>query len=485
MWLKLKPMDHSQIATNNSQTSQVPLPQLDANQLKLFQQLTQTVNNSSEIKSPSIQTPHQPPPPAPTTASSDIVAGPSNSHTYWNNNSRNAPDKPWDAGQLGRNFPTPPSFDENDPHGNRGRFRGGGYRSRGRGRYGGDRDREGYRDRFYDNARSPATAQQSRRSRSRSPPRNRYGAATSRRDVKPYSPPHRPSIADQSDHDVDPSSSHPGVDEFGREIRPSSDDGGSETPDDSKQPPTSLATRLSPTSALATEAAPVSGEYESSSTMSATSQSQSQSQVAPAASGSDALPRGREGPGGLESFDYSTFDPTAPASWEALGKAWAVTNGRPPTQEELMMFVMEVTVSMANPQAPVAGGPAMQQGNQRTGQGHWMGEPRGGSLRGGRGRGAFGTPRGGRGGFAYDGQARWDYGGDGYSEGTDAIVLGEHTNAQNSSGWAQGSTGGGTHEQQAEAGLGGEGNQQTGSLGATGGQVGDGNWVFTRNDGSS
>ena len=481
MWLN---MDHSQIVTNNSQNPQVPVPHLDANQLKLFQQLTQTVN-SSEIKSPPFQTPLPPPPPAPTTTSSDIVAGPSNLHTYWNNNSRNAPDKSWDAGQVGRNFPTPPSFEESD-HGHRGRFRGGGYRSRGRGRYGGDQDREGYRDRFYDKAQSPGTGQHGRRSRSRSPPRNRYGAAAaSRRDVKPYSPPHRPSIADQPDLGVDPSSSHPGVDEFGREIRPSSDDDGSEPPDDSKQPPPPpLATRSSPTSARAAEATPVSGEYESSSTMSATSQSQ----AAPSASGSDSLPQGREGPGGLESFDYSTFDPTAPVSWEALGKAWAVTNGRPPSQEELMMFVMEVTVSMANQQAPVAGGPAMQS-NQRTGQGHWAGEPRGGPLRGGQGRGALGTTRGGRGGFAYDGQAQWDYGGDGYSQGTDAIVLGEHTNTQDSPGWAQGSSGGGTHEQQARAGLGeGDGDQQMGGQGATGGrmqEVGDGNWVFTRNDGSS
>ena len=156
-----------------------------------------------------------------------------------------------------------------------------------------------------------------------------------------------------------------------------------------------------------------------------------------------------------------------------------------------MMFVMEITVSMANQnqQAPVTtGGPAMQGNNQLTGQGHWMGEPRGGgTLRGGPGRGAFGTTRGGgRGGFAYDGQARWNHGGDEYSQGTDAIVLGEHTNAQNSSGWAQGSSGGGTHEKQALGGLGED--QQTGSQGVMGGrmqEVGDGNRDFTRNDGSS
>lgn len=43
---------------------------------------------------------------------------------------------------------------------------------------------------------------------------------------------------------------------------------------------------------------------------------------------------------GLDSFDFTTFDFTSPASWEALGKAWEVTNGVTPTQEVLMQFVM-------------------------------------------------------------------------------------------------------------------------------------------------
>ncbi|KAI9454429.1 hypothetical protein F5148DRAFT_1151705 [Russula earlei] len=169
---------------------------------------------------------------------------------------------------------------------------------------------------------------------------------------------------------------------------------------------------------------------------------------------------------GLESFDYSTFDPTLPASWEALGQAWAVTNGRPPSQEELMMYVMEVTVKHGKPGAL-----------------RWMGEARGASPRGGRGRGAFGT-RGGRGGFGYgnsggEGQARWDYGGDAYANSTDAIVLGEHTNASNGIDWVQ--------DEQAQGSLGEEGEGQGENQGAAGGRmqkVGD-NWVFTRNDGSA
>jgi protein NRD1 len=201
----------------------------------------------------------------------------------------------------------------------------------------------------------------------------------------------------------------------------------------------------------------------------------------------------------LQSFDYSSFDPTLPSSWEALGNAWAATNGRQPLQEELMMFVMEFTVSMASQALP--SGPAAQ-ANQWTGQGQrWTGgDPRGGGPppRGGRGRGgAFGTRGGGRRGFnpgGSGGQSRWDYGGDGYASmdanDTDAIVLGEHTNDV-SSGWAAQDV---HHEQAAQAGTGpgeeGDGLMGMGGLGATGAtggrmqKVGD-NWVFVRNDGSS
>jgi len=463
----IDPGTTSQTLANNA--AQVQLPRLDTNQLKLFQQLTQTVN--SEVTPPPIQTP-LPPPLAPATSSSEIVAGPSNPPAHWNN-SRGVPDKPWDAG---RNYQTSPLGEENDYHGFRGRFRGG-YRSRGR----------GYRDRFYDNTRGLGVAHGGRRSRSRSPPRSRYGGAGPR-DVQPYSPPHRPSVADRPDIDSsEGSSSRPGVDEFGREIRPSSDDDGSETLDDLKQRPT-LQSQPPPAAAVSSpptstpwpvfEEGPGSGSRESSTTTA--------SQGASTTNGSDVLPQDG-GDLSLESFDYSTFDPMSPASWEALGRAWAVTNGRQPSQEELMMFVMEATVSMASQANPNGPGPAMQGNHQRTGP-RWTGEPRGGPLRGGRSRGAFGA-RGGRGGFGYghsggDGQARWDYGGgDAYANSTDAIVLGEHTDTQNSAGWGQGAA----HEQ-VQAGLGGEeGDEQTENQGAAGGRMekmGDG-WVFTRNDGSS
>lgn len=241
---------------------------------------------------------------------------------------------------------------------------------------------------------------------------------------------------------------------------------------------------------------PVSDEQESLA-FAATPQTAS----AKAAGGSEAPHQDTAGGMSLESFDYSTFDPTSPSSWEALGKAWAATNGRQPLQEELMMFVMEFTVSMANQALP--GGPAAQANNQwttTTGQGQRrVGDPpsRGGPPRGGRGRGgAFGS-RGGRRGFhsgsGGNGRAGWEYGGDGYggygdANGTDAIVLGEHTNDIQSSQALDAPV----HEQvsQAGPGQGEEGDGGTGNLGATTGtggrmqKVGD-NWVFVRSDGSS
>ncbi len=271
------------------------------------------------------------------------------------------------------------------------------------------------------------------------------------------------------------------MDEFGREIRPSSDDDRSMTPDDLKQGPAQsppAASSVGLTSAPAVEATSVSGNRESPVA--------TPSQAAFATGGgSDELHHHQDASeAGLQSFDYSAFDPTSPTSWESLGKAWAATNGRSPTQEELMMFVMEFTIGIAS-QAPPSAPPV--QANPQAGYG-WMGEPRGGPPRG---RGAF-RARGGRGGFAHNaggGQKRWDVGGDAYAESTDAIVLGEHTNNQNGFDWAQGS-----HEQEMASPDGdgdgdGDGDDgQKGSGGSTAGgrmqKVGD-NWVFVRDDGSS
>lgn len=52
--------------------------------------------------------------------------------------------------------------------------------------------------------------------------------------------------------------------------------------------------------------------------------------------------------GGLPNFDLSKFEFSSPASWEALGTAWNMSNGYFPSQEELMKFVMS---AMAGVQA--------------------------------------------------------------------------------------------------------------------------------------
>jgi protein NRD1 len=50
---------------------------------------------------------------------------------------------------------------------------------------------------------------------------------------------------------------------------------------------------------------------------------------------------------GTSSFDISTFDPTSPASWEALGKMWETMNGYTPSAEELMQFMMMGAMSQS------------------------------------------------------------------------------------------------------------------------------------------
>lgn len=43
---------------------------------------------------------------------------------------------------------------------------------------------------------------------------------------------------------------------------------------------------------------------------------------------------------GLEQFNVSTFNFTSPAAWETLGKMWLASYGTMPTTEQLMQFVM-------------------------------------------------------------------------------------------------------------------------------------------------
>jgi len=78
---------------------------------------------------------------------------------------------------------------------------------------------------------------------------------------------------------------------------------------------------------------------------------------------------------GLDSFDFTTFDFTSPASWEALGKTWEVTNGVTPTQEMLMQFVMMSSMGVGMGMGTSMGGLGMEQPqnqwNGAEGSGGW------------------------------------------------------------------------------------------------------------------
>lgn len=78
---------------------------------------------------------------------------------------------------------------------------------------------------------------------------------------------------------------------------------------------------------------------------------------------------------GLEGFDFTAFNFTSPTSWEALGKAWEVTNGVVPTQEMLMQFVMMMSMSMGPGMGVGTGGLGMgqpdDQWNGVQGSGGW------------------------------------------------------------------------------------------------------------------
>lgn len=220
-----------------------------------------------------------------------------------------------------------PHFDDRDNM--RGRYRGS--RNRGRGDRMGhnwdERDRDQYRDIERDN-RSPRSFRD--RSRSRSPPRN-----GDRRNTRLHSPIRRPRAASPPSWKHDPSvkgQSEPGKDEFGRDIR-------SESPKSpmvsqkSASPAPTLSKTLDPRSQPQPTPVDDSKLDSSSSAPSILSTSSSTTNTATTA---DSVTSEL----GMESFNLAMFDYTSPASWEALGKMWQVTNGYLPSTEQLMQFVM-------------------------------------------------------------------------------------------------------------------------------------------------
>ncbi|KAF7308880.1 CID domain-containing protein [Mycena kentingensis (nom. inval.)] len=342
----------------------------------------------------------------------------------------------------------------------RGGFRG---RGRGDGRRWDERGRE-------QNEEGMSIQRQQRRSRSRSPPPR--GAA--RRDVRPYSPPGRPTLAGPNNQlnnnnnanaqansmpiTNDPRRSAPTAsrDEFGRELRAASPS--PEPPDDIMDdapsvrasaatfvPPLSKQTqaqqtiasnnqsRMSlPTSVDANTSRPVAGAVGGAGGMTATSKpvpmpqpkavpvSASVSVQNEAAANAKANPNAASGGGGgLEGFDLATFDFTSPDSWDALGKAWQASVGAPPSMEELMQYVMQKQQQQWGGGGGGGGGnwvgnnqPQQQQQQQFRG--------------GGRGRGGFTRGRGGYyGGGGGGGGGGNNGGGGGWRDyGTDAVVLG-------------------------------------------------------------
>lgn len=113
----------------------------------------------------------------------------------------------------------------------------------------------------------------------------------------------------------------------------------------------------------------------------------------------------------MESFNLAAFDYTSPASWEALGKMWMVSNGYMPSTEQLMQFVVSCGTGQQMPM-----GSNMQLPNQEFPQHTYASRGRG------RGRGGF---LGGRSsGYSNGRNLRddIDYADD--DQATDAIVLG-------------------------------------------------------------
>jgi len=110
---------------------------------------------------------------------------------------------------------------------------------------------------------------------------------------------------------------------------------------------------------------------------------------------------------GMESFDLGKFDYTSPASWEALGKMWQVTNGYLPSTEQLMQFVMTPASGLSDMTSATA---SQEFTTTSIADGMATGGRAKGGFLGAPGRGGYGN---GRSGMAY-----YD------ANATDAIVLG-------------------------------------------------------------
>ncbi|KAJ7446765.1 hypothetical protein FB451DRAFT_787082 [Mycena latifolia] len=370
---------------NPGQTTTNTVGASSSQQLAVLQQLALTANLGN-VSQPAVQ-------PAPGFPSAPLRSPASQRDEHYGpgqNTGRR--DSRFDRGnslELGRN------------HDDRNSYQGG-FRGRGRG------DGRGWddRDRYRDTERSPP--RRVRSSRSRSPP-SRYSNRRDR-DVRPYSPPRRPSLASLPTQELkrEPvrAALEAGKDEFGRDIRP---------PSPSPEPPSDIATQPPPppppvVRTQSVEPPPAAALTSNHDQMSLTPSvdANTSSRAPDAAIVSNKIPSQQ----GMENFSLATFDFTAASSWEALGKMWQVTHGYLPSTEQLMEFVMSGGAAVVPQQQQQPGWAAGGQG--------WGGIPSNPQpRRGARGRGGFTRGRGSGGNFARDGQERWHDMGQ-----TDAIVLG-------------------------------------------------------------
>ncbi|KAG2075697.1 hypothetical protein BDR04DRAFT_1091302 [Suillus decipiens] len=368
----------------------VPAPPL-AGHLALLQQLALTANvpnggppSQSTIQLPLRNTqlpsaPQRPPPPPLSNQPQPYSSSQSHVQRDPGRDSWQSRSSQFDHGRERNGFQ-----DLNSRGGFQRGFRG---RGRGRGRWD-DRDHDHFKDRDWNSSPRP------RNSRSRSP--RRFNGQRPR----PYSPPQRPAASRDVVQNQTAKLPEAGKDEFGRDIRPSS-----ATPpraasvDAQAQPPMVPSVVLARTAASENRV-PVSDQLPSVAASTSTVEPRKPSS-APALQQL-----------GLDHFDITTFDFTAPSSWEALGKMWHSTYGDTPSQEELMQFVMTggVVAFTGQTNAVQAG----QWGAQSAGSGRGWQEDRG------RGRGLM-AGRGdtlGHGKYRDDGH--WDD-----AQHSDAIVLGE------------------------------------------------------------
>ncbi|KAF7789581.1 hypothetical protein EIP86_000527 [Pleurotus ostreatoroseus] len=216
----------------------------------------------------------------------------------------------------------------------RGGFRGG-FRGRGRGRRD-DNDRRN--DMHRDQDWGPPARHRS--GRSRSPSHARYRREDNMRGNSPAQITPVFHMPDSSEP-AQPAREE-GKDEFGRDLRPPSQEREAEQPPHPDQ-----------------ESRQSSVQYEAHSLSSNTFDEGATPAPPPApiptvtdstppASVPVLSPTSPVGTRGLDSFDLSAFDLTAPASWEALANAWKVTHGYMPQQAELMQYIMAANVNKMN-----------------------------------------------------------------------------------------------------------------------------------------